>query len=119
MGGTSGGMGGGYGSNTSGPHGSDMANRADPRIDSDMDGSRTMGGSGGMRGTGNQPGMAHTGGHAPGSGMGGDYGSSATPGSGNAANAGPHNSKMMNQLDPRVDSDMDGSKTAGGNATYR
>ncbi|ROV96489.1 hypothetical protein VSDG_05441 [Cytospora chrysosperma] len=38
---------------------------------------------------------------------------------GPAANtAGPHKSDMMNKIDPRVDSDLDGSKTYGGNKTY-
>ena len=46
-------------------------------------------------------------------------GSHATPGSGTAQNtAGPHNSDIMNKLDPRVDADMDGSKTIGGNKTH-
>jgi hypothetical protein len=27
-------------------------------------------------------------------------------------------SDVLNKLDPRVDSDLDGSKTVGGNATY-
>jgi hypothetical protein len=28
--------------------------------------------------------------------------------------AGPHKSDLLNKLDPRVDSDLDGSKTIGG-----
>jgi len=45
--------------------------------------------------------------------------SSATPGSGNTnQTAGPHNSNLLNKLDPRVDSDMDGKKTYGGQKTY-
>jgi hypothetical protein len=49
----------------------------------------------------------------------GASGSHATPGSGTAQNtAGPHNSDTMNKLDPRVDADMDGSKTVGGNRTH-
>jgi hypothetical protein len=49
----------------------------------------------------------------------GASGSHATPGSGTAQNTvGPHNSDTMNKLDPRVDADMDGSKTLGGNRTY-
>jgi len=53
------------------------------------------------------------------SGYGNDqYGSSNTPGSGNAdKTAGPHNSNLLNKLDPRVDADLDGSKTYGGNKT--
>ena len=33
--------------------------------------------------------------------------------------AGPHSSDMANKLDPRVDSDLDGSKTLGQNKTYQ
>ncbi|KAI1344874.1 hypothetical protein F5Y15DRAFT_363943 [Xylariaceae sp. FL0016] len=33
--------------------------------------------------------------------------------------AGPHKSDMMNKMDPRVDSNLDGSKTVGGNKTYQ
>lgn len=32
--------------------------------------------------------------------------------------AGPHKSDLLNKLDPRVDSNLDGSKTAGGNKTF-
>lgn len=32
--------------------------------------------------------------------------------------AGPHKSDMMNKVDPRVDSNLDGSKTVGGDKTY-
>jgi hypothetical protein len=53
-----------------------------------------------------------------GGGIMGASGSHATPGSGTAQNtAGPHNSDTMNKLDPRVDADMDGSTTIGGNRT--
>lgn len=31
--------------------------------------------------------------------------------------AGPHKQDMLNKADPRVDSDLDGSKTFGGNKT--
>jgi len=78
-----------------------MANKADPRVDSDLDG------------RGNRHGAA-TGG------VFGASGSHATAGSGTAQNtAGPHNSDMLNKLDPRVDSDRDNSKTIGGNATHQ
>jgi len=33
--------------------------------------------------------------------------------------SGPHKSKLANKLDPRVDSDRDGSKTIGGNNSAR
>jgi hypothetical protein len=88
-------------STNAGPHDSNMANKADPRVDSDLDG------------RGNRHG-ANTGG------VFGTSGSHATPGSGTAQNtAGPHNSDMANKLDPRVDADLDGSKTVGGNKTYQ
>lgn len=39
----------------------------------------------------------------------------ATPGSGTAQyTAGPHDSNVANKLDPRVDSDLDNSRTVGG-----
>merc|ERR1711964_339194 len=88
-------------STNAGPHESNLANKADPRVDSDLDGK------------GNRHG-ANTGG------VFGASGSHATAGSGTAQNtAGPHNSDMMNKIDPRVDSDRDGSKTYGGNATHQ
>lgn len=76
---------------THGPHGSRVANAADPRFDSDRD----------HRGAPGSAGTAH-------------YGSGPGP----APNtAGPHNKDMLNKVDPRVDSDLDGSKTVGGNKT--
>jgi len=87
-------------STNAGPHNSNLANKADPRVDSDLDGK------------GNRHG-AHTGGIL------GASGSHATPGSGTAQNtAGPHNSDLLNKADPRVDADLDGSKTYGGNRTH-
>jgi len=87
-------------STNAGPHNSNLLNKADPRVDSDLDG------------RGNRHGAA-TGG------IFGASGSHATPGSGTAQNtAGPHNSDMLNKADPRVDSDRDGSKTYGGNHTH-
>lgn len=114
--GTTGGLGGTHAGNTTGthtgttgglshstnagPHNSNALNKADPRVDSDLDG------------RGNRHG-ASTGGIL------GASGSHATPGSGTAQNtAGPHNSDMLNKVDPRVDSDRDGSKTYGGNKTH-
>lgn len=87
-------------STNAGPHNSNAANKVDPRVDSDLDG------------RGNKLG------HATG-GLTGASGSHATPGSGTAQNtAGPHNSDLLNKLDPRVDADLDGSKTIGGNKTH-
>lgn len=87
-------------STNAGPHNSNLLNKADPRVDSDLDG------------RGNRHG-ASTGG------VFGASGSHATAGSGTAQNtAGPHNSDMLNKLDPRVDSDRDGSQTYAGNKTH-
>ncbi|KAF4632034.1 hypothetical protein G7Y89_g6092 [Cudoniella acicularis] len=107
-------------STNAGPHQSNLANKIDPRVDSDLSG----------------PGNRH-GAHTTTAGIGGVSGSHATLGSGTAQNtAGPHNSDIMNKLDPvrlpspllkiwistnakkRVDADLDGSKTYGGNKTY-
>jgi len=57
--------------------------------------------------------------HTTGTGLTGTH-QSGTVGSGNSnTTAGPHNSDMLNKVDPRVDSDLDGSKTMGGNKTYQ
>ncbi|KAG0645065.1 hypothetical protein D0Z07_9277 [Hyphodiscus hymeniophilus] len=89
-------------STNAGPHNSNLANKADPRVDSDLDG------------RGNRHGAA-TGAFA---GVTGASGSHATPGSGVTQNtAGPHNSDLANKVDPRVDADLDGSTTLGGNRT--
>ena len=47
-----------------------------------------------------------------------DYYSSNTGTLGSNTTTGPHSSSMMNKLDPRVDSDRDGSKTTGGSSNY-
>jgi hypothetical protein len=78
-------------STNAGPHDSNMVNKIDPRVDSDLDGR----------------GQRHVAG-----------GTHATPGSGSAQNtAGPHNSDVLNKLDPRVDSNRDGSSTIGSDRT--
>ena len=72
----------GYGgSTTSGPHSSNVANKADPRVDSD---NSRLGGSGG------------------GSGL---TGTSTETGYGGSTTSGPHSSNVANKADPRVDSD--------------
>ncbi|KAG0133132.1 hypothetical protein HOY82DRAFT_275388 [Tuber indicum] len=68
---------------TAGPHRSDMANRADPRVESDR---------------------GHHGNPVGGAGLGG-MGSTHTAGS---TNYGPHDSNIANKMDPRVDSERDG-----------
>ncbi|KAL8852552.1 MAG: hypothetical protein Q9221_002548 [Calogaya cf. arnoldii] len=98
-----------------GPHSSSMANKADPRVDSDLDGSRGLGGrdtsgtTGGAMGStlpdrtvGNTGSTYETGRSFP---LGG-----ATSGT---ATFGPHSSNLANQTDPRVDSDRDGSRGVG------
>ena len=68
-----------------GPHSSSLANKADPRVDSDLYGSRGLG----------------SGTTGAGSGVAGTTGTSG---------AGPHSSSLANKADPRVDSDSDGSR---------
>lgn len=81
-------------STNAGPHSSNVANKLDPRVDSDRDGSRKYG-------------AAQTG-------PGGNYNAQSTDAYGNqSSNHGPHSSNLLNKLDPRVDSDMDGSRNMG------
>ncbi|KAK5987171.1 hypothetical protein PT974_11289 [Cladobotryum mycophilum] len=103
---------------TYGPHSSRVANAADPRVDSDRDNSRNMGvhSGTGTHGTGTHG----TGTHGAGTtGFSGSTAGGAGGASGPAPNtAGPHKSDMLNKVDPRVDSDLDGSKTYGGDKTF-
>jgi len=92
--------------NTSGPHGSDLLNKADPRVDSDRDGSRNYGAASGTTGTHAHTGLGGTTGTHTGTGLG-----SSTTGSHNTA--GPHSNDLLNKVDPRVDSDRDGSRNFG------
>lgn len=92
------------------PHNTRAANAADPRVDSDLD-SRNIGAGQ----TGHTTGTSTIGG----AGTTGQITGSNNLTSGPAPNtAGPHKSDMMNKLDPRVDSNLDGSKTVGGNKTF-
>ena len=95
---------GGYGtsSTSAGPHSSNLTNKADPRVDSDLDSSRGYGSSTGTGGYGSSTGSGLTG-SRDNTGTTSGYGSSNTT-------AGPHSSDKTNKLDPRVDSDLDGSK---------
>jgi hypothetical protein len=99
------GTGTGYsGSTSTGPHSSNIANKMDPRVDSDRDGSYTVG---------NTTGTGTTYGSSTGTGMTGT-GMTGT----DKTTAGPHKSDMANKLDPRVDSDLDGSRTIGSGQNY-
>ena len=97
------------GSTNAGPHSSNILNKADPRVDSDLDGGRHAGLNQTTHPTTGHP--STTGATAPGAGVG-----NTTSGS---TNAGPHKSNLLNKLDPRVDSDLDGSRNAGMNQTTR
>jgi hypothetical protein len=89
-------------STTSGPHSSNLANRADPRVDSDN--SRTS--STGFTGTGyGNTGPSNTHGsstHGVGHNLERD---AATAGTSSSTTSGPHSSNLANRADPRVDSD--------------
>lgn len=91
---------------THGPHSSRVANAMDPRVDSDRDGSNTVGNTGtGTGRTANPLGSSTTTGRTA-----NPLGSSGT----SEGAHGPHSSRVVNAMDPRVDSDRDGSKTMGG-----
>jgi len=90
-----------------GPHSSRLANAADPRVDSDRD-HRDAHHTGA---TGTSTGDNITG-HAAAA-VGGVAGTGPAP-----HTAGPHKSDFLNKIDPRVDSDLDGSKTFPGNKTF-
>ena len=75
---------------TAGPHSSNVANKADPRVDSDVDGKRGLG-------HGTTSGVT-TGPHSSGLGHGTTSGTTT----------GPHSSNVANKADPRVASDLDG-----------
>jgi hypothetical protein len=106
-----------YGSSTtSGPHSSDLSNRADPRVDSDnsrLGSSNTSGLGSNTSGLGSEStgyGSSNTG-----LGSSGALGSSST-GYGSSTTSGPHSSSLANQADPRVDSDnsrLGSSNTSG------
>ena len=91
-----------------GPHSSTLTNKADPRVDSDFDGSRNAGLAGSTTaGRGTTTGGtldSHTG-------TGGTYTT------GTSGHGGLHTSTTANVADPRVDSDRDASKTLGHSST--
>ena len=94
---TGSGLTGHHGQTTTGPHSSNMENKIDPRVDSDMDGSRNMGARGSEYGSG-------TTGSGYGSGTAGSgYGSGTTGTSGKKPG-------LMDKLNPMKDTDGDGKK---------
>lgn len=93
---------------TAGPHSSDMMNKLDPRVDSDLSG----GHMGSSTGTTSGYGTSGT------SGMSSGYGTTGSSGyTTGSTNAGPHDSNIANVMDPRVDSDLDGGRNMGMNQT--
>jgi hypothetical protein len=93
------------GSTNAGPHDSKVANKLDPRVDSDRD-NRAKHDTFGTTGTTGTSGLTGT--HSTGT----TYGTSGLTGTGThgtygSTNAGPHDSKIANKVDPRVDSDLD------------
>jgi hypothetical protein len=115
-------------SSTAGPHENNLANKADPRVDSDLSKETSgrfdkdvhkgsIGGAGVIPISGNAgPTSTKTFEEAQHTGAAGAGSSYNTAGSGleHQKTAGPHKSDLANKLDPRVDSDLDGSKTIGG-----
>ena len=111
----------GHHSTTAGPHSSNLANKADPRVDSDRDGSRNMGAAQPGYGTsGTSTGLGSGYDNTTGSGYGdrsSGYGDRSTgtgvTGTGSHhhndpysnTTSGPHSSNLENKVDPRVDSD--------------
>lgn len=113
----------GYGSNQStnyGPHDSNLANKADPRVDSDLDNTRTSHSQSGNyagAGTGLAAGGVAGGGAAAAHHHNNNSSNlSNTPGYGGdnlrSSNYGPHDSNIANTTDPRVDSDLDNTRTS-------
>lgn len=102
-----------HGQNTAGPHSSNLENKFDPRVDSDMDGSRRVGGT---TGTGYGTGSTGTSGTGYGSGnTGAGYGTdSAMRGPGTSGTSGTSTTgkkpSLMDRLNPMKDADGDGKK---------
>lgn len=113
-------------SSNHGPHGSNIANAADPRVDSDRSKQHDFNADVHKGSLAGEPEMMHLSGNsgpntstrtfeeahqtgAAGTGAGSSYNSGRT----SQSTAGPHSSNLANKADPRVDSDLDGSKTVG------
>ncbi|KAL8725473.1 MAG: hypothetical protein Q9166_007335 [cf. Caloplaca sp. 2 TL-2023] len=103
-----------------GPHSSGLANKVDPRVDSDLDGSRGFGGhdiagtAGGLTRSTLQDRTAGNTSHTTDSGRSFPLGGASS----RTTTSGPHGSDLANKADPRVDSDRDGSRGLGGKSGY-
>ncbi|KAJ9611297.1 hypothetical protein H2200_004481 [Cladophialophora chaetospira] len=126
-------------SSNAGPHDSNAANKLDPRVDSDQDhradpnsvvGGYKPGQAEGPFGHSNHGPLGTSGTHSTQGTLGGTHSTHGTAGTGGIHSnhgafetgaaphtAGPHDKDLLNKVDPRVDSDRDGSTTIGGNAT--
>ncbi|PWW74070.1 hypothetical protein C7212DRAFT_359327 [Tuber magnatum] len=106
----------GYGTSASvGPHGSNMMNKLDPRIDPDFDGCAGLGSA--TRGTHGTAGVGSTTLGTPGAAGIGSTGTHTGTSYGTSASRGPHGSHVMDGLDPHVDSGHDG-RTGFGSTTH-
>jgi hypothetical protein len=89
-----------------GPHDSNIANKVDPRVDSDRDNRALLSGAGTAPALGSTDGPTSTLSSGTATGHAQPL-SGATHGTSTSTNAGPHDSNIANKLDPRVDSDLD------------
>merc|ERR1712000_366401 len=111
---------GAYGSNTTaGPHSSNVANKVDPRVDSDLDGSNRVGAGNTGYGASNthSTGLGSSNTHSTGLGSSNTHGTTGAYGS-NTTGTTAHNSSMANKLDPRVDSTTGTTGTTGYSGTH-
>ena len=93
-----------HGSTTAGPHNSNLENKLDPRVDSDLDGSRRVGGTTGTTGTGYGSNTTGT----TGSGYGTDSAMRGTGSTGTTTTG--KKPGLMDRLNPMKDTDGDGKK---------
>ncbi|KAL8779805.1 MAG: hypothetical protein Q9213_006763 [Squamulea squamosa] len=98
-----------------GPHSSALANKADPRVDSDLDGSKGLSGHDTAGTTGGLTGSTFPDRTAGNHGDTADIGRSFPLGgaSSGTTTSGPRSSDLANKADPRIDSDRDGSRGVG------
>ena len=115
----------GTGNTAAGPHSSNLENKLDPRVDSDLDGLSGLGGRGQTGGMGSgldsdrsfplRGGSSNVGSGTGGYSAPGQVGTypAGGAGPGSSMTAGPHSSNLENKMDPRVDSDRDGRSGMG------